>query len=42
MTKISDEAYEKLRLILEKRYRQSFTAEEAKKLVMDLLIFIPY
>ena len=39
MTKISDEAYEKLRLILEKRYKQSFTAEEAREIGDGLVDF---
>ncbi|HEX8763117.1 MAG TPA: hypothetical protein VF733_05160 [Candidatus Saccharimonadales bacterium] len=42
MAEISDDAYEKLRLILEKQYGQKFTSEEAKKLAMDLSNFTNY
>jgi hypothetical protein len=39
MSEISDEAYEELRLILEKHYEQTFTLEEAKEIGDGLVDF---
>lgn len=39
MTKISDEAYEELRLILEEQYGQPFTFEEVKEIGDGLIEF---
>jgi hypothetical protein len=39
MAKISDTAYEELRLILEKQYGQKFTPEETKEIGEGLIDF---
>lgn len=39
MAKISDEAYEELRLILEKQYNQPFALEEVKEIAKGLVDF---
>lgn len=39
MAKVSNEAYEELRLILEKQYNQPFTLEEAKEIGDGLVDF---
>ena len=42
MVKISDEAYEELRLILEGQYGHPFTLEEAKEIGDGLVDFYAY
>jgi hypothetical protein len=42
MAKISDQAYEELRLILEKQYGQTFTIEEVREIGDGLLDFYAF